>query len=92
MYKHFHTYDTTTLAPSFKPRDRPSRQHRFQLHTPPTKDGTTGVQSNFFFQRTTKIWNELPEYVVDAEDVNIFKNRLDELWDDEPQKYNHKAA
>ena len=39
LYKHFHTYDKSTLAPSFKPRERTSRQHRFQLHVLPTRDG-----------------------------------------------------
>ena len=67
LYKHFHTYDKSTLAPSFKPKERISRQHRFQLHAPPTKDG---AQTNFFFQRTTKMWNNLPEHVVEAEEVN----------------------
>lgn len=91
MYKHFHTYDKCTLAPSFKPRERLSRKHRFQLHTPPTKDGTHGPQSNFYFQRTTKIWNDLPEKVVEAENVNQFKKRLDEIWKDNAIRYDHKA-
>ena len=55
------------------------------------KDGTNGAQSNFFFQRTTKIWNDLPMYVVEAKDVNQFKNRLDKMWRDDPLKYDHKA-
>ena len=91
MYKHFHSYDQSTLAPSFKPRTRLSRQHRFQLHAPPMKDGTTGAQSNFFFQRTTNIWNNLPRYVVESENVNEFKNRLDDYLADDPTMYNHKA-
>jgi len=92
MYKHFHTYDKCTLAPSFKPRERLSRKHRFQLHTPQTKDGTNGPQSNFFFQRTTEIWNNLPENVVEAQDVNNFKNRLDKAWKLDPLMYDHKAT
>ena len=91
MYKHFHSYDKSTLAPSFKPRTRSSRQHRFQLHAPPNKGGTTGAQSNFFFQRTVKIWNNLPRYVVEAVNVNEFKNRLDEHLTIDPTKFNHKA-
>ena len=92
MYKHFHTYDRSTLAPSFRPRDRPSRQHRFQLHMPQTKDGEYGPQTNFFFQRTTKVWNGLPRYVVDAENVNQFKNRLDDFLSLDPQRYDHRGA
>ena len=92
LYKHFHTYDKSTLAPSFQPRERLSRQHGFQLHTPQAKDGLTGVQTNFFFQRTYKEWNDLPEYVVDAEDINEFKNRLDDHWSSDPVKFDHKAS
>ena len=91
MYKHFHTYDRSTLAPSFKPRERPSRKHRFQLHMPPTKDGSKGPQTNFFFQRTTKIWNDLPVNVVEAENTNQFKNRLDNFWMHDKLKHDHKA-
>lgn len=87
MYKHFHQYDRSTLAPSFQPKHRfPSRKHGYQLHLPQTKDGENGVQSNFFFQRTSKIWNELPEHVVKAEDINQFKNRLDKVWLHDPVK------
>ena len=92
MYKHFHTYDKCTLAPSFKPIEQLSRKHWFQLHTPQTKDGTNGPQSNFFFQRTTEIWNNLPENVVEAQDVNNFKNRLDKVWKQDPLMYDHKAT
>jgi hypothetical protein len=91
MWKHFHTYDESTLAPSFKPRVRPSRQHRFQLHVPSARDGTTGAQTNFFFQRTAKLWNDLPRYVVEAVNVNEFKNRLDEHLADDPAKFNPVA-
>ena len=30
-YKHFHKYDSNVLPPSFCPRNRPSRSHKFQL-------------------------------------------------------------
>ena len=89
MWKHFHSYDESTLAPSFKPRTRPSRQHRFQLS--PAKDGIRGAQSNFFFQRTTNLWNNLPRYVVEAINVNEFKNRLDEHLAYDLTKFDHTA-
>ena len=34
VYKHFNSYDRATLSPSFDPRNRPSRQHGYQLHPP----------------------------------------------------------
>ena len=32
LYKHFHIYDKDSLSTSFKPRERTSRKHGFQLH------------------------------------------------------------
>jgi hypothetical protein len=40
----------------------------------------TNIRSNFFSQRVINSWNSLPEYVVQAESVNSFKNRLDKFW------------
>ena len=34
------------------------------------------VRNNFFSNRVMDAWNELPQYVVDAETVNSFKARL----------------
>ena len=93
MYKHFKKYDKSTLSPSFKPRTRfPSRKHRYQLHPPPTKEGKLGIQSNFFYHRVAEKWNDLPNFVVDADNINTFKNRLDNFWEDDLQKYNHLAT
>jgi len=36
------------------------------------------LRRNFFSQRIVNTWNELPEYVVEADSVNTFKNRFDE--------------
>ena len=88
IYKHFHAYDRQSLAVSFKPRDRPSRTHNYQLHIPVPKDGVRGPQSNSFYFRTPKIWNDLPRHVVEANNINTFKVRLDEHWKDNPKKYN----
>ena len=38
------------------------------------------VRKNFFSNRVVNAWNELPQYVVDAETVNSFKTRLDKLY------------
>src|SRR5579872_4976179 len=35
------------------------------------------IRRNLFSQRVVNKWNELPQYVVEAESVNAFKNRLD---------------
>ena len=37
------------------------------------------MRRNFFTQRVINSWNKLPQNVVDAETVNVFKNRLDKF-------------
>ena len=92
IFKHFKIYDKSTLSPSFKPRQRLSRKHPFQLHAPPANDGKLGVQTNFFFNRVTKTWNDLPANVVTADDTNTFKNRLDKHWDNNPLKFDFNSV
>ena len=89
VYKHFNSYDKNTLSPTFNPRDRPSRQHRFQIHHPKSKDGVRGAQTNSFYHRVAPIWNNLPKNIVEAQTIENFKKSLDEHWDNDPIKFNH---
>ena len=89
IFKHFHTYDKETISKSFNPGTRSSRKHEFQLHRNRPQDGTRGIHTNSFYNRTQKIWNDLPADVVNAEDVNAFKNKLDKLWENHPTKYDY---
>ena len=91
IYKHFHTYDKSTISPTFHPRNRTSRQHNYQLHTPMPKDGKRGLQSNSFYNRTASTWNNLPREVVETKHVNGFKNALDRYWLDDPMKFEHRC-
>ena len=36
----------------------------------------TTIYKNSFFPKTISDWNELPKFVVEAENINIFKDRL----------------
>ena len=38
------------------------------------------IRRNFYSQRIVNAWNKLPSFVVDAETVNCFKNKLDSHW------------
>ena len=38
------------------------------------------LEKNFFSNRVVDAWNELPQYVVDAESVYSFKARLDKFY------------
>ena len=89
VYKHFHAYDASILPSSFQPKTRTSRKHSFQLHYLLHRDGTRGIQSNSFYYRTAKTWNNLPKEVVDARNLNSFKNLLDDYWKNEETKFNH---
>ena len=92
MYKHFNTHDKEALTgPSFKPRERPSRQHKHQVILP-AAERRHGLRENAFYGRISNAWNGLPRDVVEAENVNCFKNALDNHLKDHPMKYNHRYA
>jgi len=85
VWRHFRTYDQSTLSPNFRPT-RANRKHRYQLTWNRPKDGTKGIQANSFYFRVAKTWNNLPVKVVEAETVDTFKARLDEAWTNNPSK------
>ena len=80
IWKHFNFYQRNTLSKSFKPRDRPSRKHPYQLMHNRSLDGERGIQRNSFYHRVTEVWNNLPESVVNNQTMNGFKNALDKYW------------
>ena len=89
LFKHFNTYTRETLSKSFQPRTRSSRAHDFQMFERIPKDGVRGLQSNSFYFRYARLWNNLPSNVVNANNINCFKNRLDKHWENEPTKLNY---
>ena len=89
LYKHFHIYHKDSLSTSFKPCERTSRKHGFQLHILKPNDGICGLQANSLYFRTAKIWNNLPKHVVDAKNINNFRKMLDEHWNHDPLKFDH---
>ena len=91
-YKHFHKYDPNILPPSYKPRNRPSRSHKYQIQPIRPRDGERGLHRNSFYCRIADIWNRLPAAVVDAPTIDTFKNRLDTHWKDLPLKFDHTAT
>ena len=80
VYKHLHFYDSTTVPRKFVPRTRPSRNHEFELKRAFAKDGLRGVQTNSFYYRSIKHWNELPRDVVSSPSIAVFKKRIDIAW------------
>jgi len=44
------------------------------------------LRKHFFSQRVVNEWNNLPQHVIEASRVNMFKNRLDKYWRDMSNK------
>jgi hypothetical protein len=49
------------------------------------------LRKYLFVNRIVSLWNNLPDYVVSAETVNSFKNRLDKRWLSQDFEFNWKA-
>jgi hypothetical protein len=62
-----------------------TRGNTYKLHPTLVKDK---FARNFFVNRVIKIWNSLPDTVVGAPSVNIFKNLLDKHWANQDLLYN----
>ena len=89
IFKHFHAYDKDIIPDKFEIRNRISRKHNYQLVQHMPRDGVRGLQSNSFYYRNGKIWNNLPKGVVDTKTINNFKQKLDGAWKDNPTTFNH---
>ena len=88
VWKHFATYDQSTLSTiNFRPIPRTNRNHEYQLTWNRAKDGSHGIQNNSFYFRVAKTWNALPTKVVEAQNVNTFKARLDAIWSSRETKF-----
>ena len=80
VFKHFETYDRSTLSTGFQPRNKICRRHDRQLEWNIALDGIRGCQRNSFYYRIAKHWNELPRNVAMADNINSFKSNLDKHW------------
>jgi len=49
------------------------------------------LQKYFFSNRVIQIWNSLPDFVIDANNINSFKNKLDKFWANENIKFNWRS-
>ena len=57
-------------------------QHRFK----------TSLRKNSFAIRVEKVWNKLPDQVINVPSTNAFKNRLDTYWKSEEIYYSDHRA
>jgi len=49
------------------------------------------LENILFLPRIINTWNSLPDFVVNVEYINIFKNRLDTFWSDQEIIYDYTA-
>ena len=63
-----------------------TRGHSLKLFQQGSK---LNIRKYSFSVRVTSLWNSLPESVVEAKDVQSFKNKLDKHWKDLPIKYQY---
>ena len=52
----------------------------------------TANRVNYFANRVVNNWNSLPENVVGAGTLNMFKNLLDRLWSKQDLLYNYRVV
>lgn len=50
------------------------------------------LRKNFFLNRAVPIWNSLPDSVVSAGSVDVFKSRLDSFWSMHDFVYDYRAS
>ena len=65
------------------------RGHSFTLEN---KRIYTQCRKNYFANRIVNTWNSLPNSLVGAGTLNIFKNSLDRLWSEQELMYNYRAV
>ena len=68
---------------------RTSKGHQFTLEH---KRLYTPSRVNYFANRVVNNWNSLPDNVVGAGTLNMFKNSLDRLWSTQDLLFNYRAA
>ena len=65
------------------------RGHQFTLEH---KRLYTPSRVNYFANRVVNNWNSLPDYIVGAGTLNMYKNSLDRLWSKQDLLYNYRAT
>ncbi len=85
VYKYCHGYYQVEENPFKLMRDvnaSTTRDNGFKIYKDKSKSAS---RANFFGNRVASVWNTLPSSVVQAPNINCFKNRFDKLW--EPHMY-----
>ncbi len=81
--------DVADFLPVNQPLSTNLRGHSKKLFL---QRAENSLRKNSFAIRIVKIWNSLPEDVVNAPSINSFKNKLDEFLEDQEMYYDDYKA
>ena len=84
-----HLYDDSVLPPLVRNMDSHTRENNFKLRVIRCK---YDARKFSFCFRVVNYWNLLPDYVVNSESVNSFKNNLDKFWKRKEFYYDAEAG
>ena len=88
VFKILNTYSSDPASILKQSTSTNTRGHSFKLQ----KYGSRLNSRHYSFsQRVINHWNNLPDDVVTATNINTFKNRLDRVWHKHPAKYDWEA-
>ena len=85
-------YDTKTTDNILSFRENMNMSLRGHEFTLEHKRLSCPPRIHFFANRIVNNWNSLPNYVVNAGSLNIFKNSLDRLWAKQDLLYNYRGV
>ena len=88
VYKIFHSYDEDVVQ-KFTTKQTIARGHNYKISGKMSRRNHPLTHS--FHQRVVNPWNSLPAAVVNSENLNTFKNRLDKHWSGLPLKFDINA-
>lgn len=80
-------YDNGVTLNLTKSGDVRTRGNSFKLITNRCK---YDIRKYSFSNRVTKIWNGLPDSVILSDTINVFKNKLDKLWNNDNMRFDPK--
>ncbi len=66
-----------------------ARRHDLKLYL---NRANTNLRKHSFPIRVVKIWNGLPNEVIQSPNINIFKNRLEKHWSNQEIVFNYRAT
>ena len=87
-----HIYDSKTTSNVLNFREKLNislRGHEFTLEH---KRLSCPARVHFFTNRIVNNWNSLPDHIVNAGSLNVFKNSLDRLWATQDILYNYRGV